>query len=65
MNEYQLQSFNCQKCCGSGTITSYKYVKNKKTITEYTCQCCGHNNTKYILNDDIDNFFFNAPRKWR
>ena len=51
-----LQLFYCQKCCSLDCI-----IKYNETIL--VCQCCGHNNTNYILNDSIQNYYWNHPKQ--
>jgi len=64
MEKTQLNKFNCQRCCGSGTLIIYNFLKNLKTITQYLCQCCGHDNTEYVLDDNVVNNMWNHPKRW-
>lgn len=64
MEPLELNKFNCQKCCSSGTLTTYKYVKELSKITNYTCQTCGHDNTHYVNNDDVNSYMWGYPKKW-
>jgi hypothetical protein len=57
--EEVIKQFYCQKCCSLGGIDFYNY----KTNTMLVCQCCGHDNTQYIVDDSIQNHYWNYPKR--